>query len=370
MQIRCRTPQQLPEELFEDEYTGKFESLVRRRGLLAHFDRDRARIDVGLMLNKLGTLELSGRKVWFQLKGVHKDTVTADSLGRKGHVAIRIRIADLRFWYAAPEATYLVVYVEAIDRFLAEDVRELVDREWGVGFLAPDYFREQETITVHVRADAVLDGRMLDAMVAHRSMRIDGPAFRGRPLGHRFDPLRCRLAKLDPDVFDQVVDDLLAAHLFLDVTTHDSTRLIANDDRQRVRVLTGTLHTTYEYPLSGSVEIGFGGHGAPRSEGQFFPAFGQVAVVVHSTVAQPFEASDDTPAFLAELEAKGFEHVLIFANAPHQLELVVPYRQVLGQRCPLPQGLDSIAYNVLVATLVFLKHQENLGWGLVNYQLF
>lgn len=92
---------------------------------------------------------------------------------------------DLRFRYAAPEATYLVVYVEAIDVFLAEDVRDIVDRQWGADFLAPGRFGVQERITVHVAANALLDDRKLDSMVAHRSMRIDGPAFRGRPVGHR-----------------------------------------------------------------------------------------------------------------------------------------------------------------------------------------
>ena len=360
-------PQLQPEELFEDEYTARFEGLVRRRGLLANFRRDRARLDVGLMLNQLGTLELSGRKVWFQLKGVHRETLTAENLARAGHVAISVRLGDLRFWYAAPEATYLVVYVEAIDAFLAEDVRDIVDRQWGVTFLAPDRFGSQETITVHVSADAVLDDRALDSLLSHRSMRIDGPAFRGRPLGHRLDPLRCGLAELDPDVFDSVVGDLLKAHLLINVTEHDSTRLIATAGGQRVRLLTGTLYTTYEYPFAASVEIGFGPDRAPRHEGQFFSALGPVAAVVHSKVALPFHASGDAPALLAELSADGFEQVLVFANSP-ELPLLQPYRSLLGQRCPLPQGLESISYNVLVATLVYLDHQENLRWDLLNYQ--
>jgi hypothetical protein len=98
-------------------------------GLLVNFRRDRARLDVGLMLSQLGTVELSGRKVWFQLKGVHAETVSESDLERLGHVAIRVRLDDVRFWYAAPEATYLVGYVEAIDGFLAEDVRDIVDRQ-------------------------------------------------------------------------------------------------------------------------------------------------------------------------------------------------------------------------------------------------
>lgn len=48
------------------------------------------------------------------------------------------------FWYTAPEATYLAVYVEDLDVFLAEDVRDVVDRQWGVDFPAPGRFGAQE----------------------------------------------------------------------------------------------------------------------------------------------------------------------------------------------------------------------------------
>jgi hypothetical protein len=360
------SPHLQPEELFEEDYTLKFQGLVHRRGLIVTFARDRAALDMGIMLNQLGTLELSGTKVWFQLKGVHRKTITADALARTGHVPISVRLRDLRFWYAAPEATYLVVYVEAMDAFLAEDIRDIVDRQWGVKFLEPGRFGTQETITVHVAAEAVLDDRTLDSMVAHHSMRIDGPAFRGRPLGHRLDPLRCGFAELDPDVFDRVVHDLLQAHLFTNMVEWDSTRLIAGGTSQRVRLLTGTLRTTYEYPFAGSIEIGFGPEAAPREEGQWFRAFGPVAVVVHSVVELPFQRADDAQNVLAALEAEGFEHVLVFANAP-DLDLLFPYRSLLGERCRVPQGLQSIAYNVLVATLVYLDHQEHLRWDLVNY---
>lgn len=362
-------PQLLAEERFEEDYTAKFENLVRPRGLLIDFRRDRAALDVGIMLTELGTLELSGTKVWFQLKGVHKEKVSDADLTRTGHVAISVRLDHLRFWYAAPEATYLVVYVEARDHFLAEDVRDIVDRQWGVEFLHPDRFGTQETITVYVAADAVLDDRALDAMVAHRSMRIDGPAFRGRPLGHRLDPLRCALDELDPEVFDGVVDSLLDAHLFRDVTERDATRLFPAGSGQRVRVLTGTLHTTYEYPLADSVEIGVGGDGAPREEGQFFTAFGRVAVVVHSTVAQPIEPSREARELFADLEAEEFGTVLVFANAP-DYDLFAAYRALLGGHGTIPQGLGSIAYNVLTATLVYLKHQEHLRWALQNYHFW
>ena len=170
-------------------------------------------------------------------------------------------------------------------------------------------------------------------------------------------------------MFDRVVDRLLEAHLLRDVTERDAMQLITSGNGQRVRLLTGTLHTTYEYPFAGSVEIGVGADGAPRGEGQFFTAFGRVAVVVHSKVVLPFHASSGAPHLLAELEEEGFDNVLVFANAP-DLELLYPYRALLGQRCPVPQGLGSIAYNVLTATLVYLDHQEELRWGDVNYHFW
>lgn len=92
----------LPEEVFEDEYMAKFRQLVARRGLVVNFERDRARIDMGIMLNRLGTLELSGNKVWFQFKGVHTCTVSAEKLAADGHVARSLRLDDLRFWYGRP----------------------------------------------------------------------------------------------------------------------------------------------------------------------------------------------------------------------------------------------------------------------------
>ncbi len=360
----------LPEEMFEDDYTLRFEQLVRQRGLLAHFKRDRARIDVGIMLNKLGTLELSGVKVWFQLKGIHTRTLSAEKLTAQGYAALSIRLDDLRFWYASPEATYLVVYIEATGEFLAEDARDIVERQWGVDFLAPGRFGDQVEITVRIAADAVLNAAKLDAMVAHRSMRIDGPAFRGRPLGHRLDPLRCELAQLDPDVFARLVDGLLDAHLLRDVTEFDPSRVLENvgDHGHRLRVLTGTLHTTYEYPFAGSIEYGFGGDvSEPRSEGQWFSALGRVAVFIHSHIADAVTLSEGLPDLLAEWDATRINRVLVFSNAS-DMEYLFPYRQAFATRCDVPQGLSSIAYNVLVATLVYLDFQEYLHWKSINYQ--
>ena len=363
-------PEMLPEEVFEDRYTLKFKELVLGRGLLANFERDRARIDIGIMLNRIGSLELSGVKVWFQLKGIHAKTLSAKELGSSGYASLPIRLDDLRFWYASPEATYLVVYIEATDQFLAEDVRDIVDREWGPEFLRSGRFGSQNKITVRVSVEAVLTESVLDGMVAHRSMRIDGPAFRGRPLGHRFDPLRCELAPLAPDVFDRLVARLLDAHLLHDIAEVDPSRLLkgVGDSGHRLRMLTGTLHTTYEFPFAGSIEYGFGRDvSVPRSEGQWFSAIGRVAVVVHSKVADLFEVSERLPELLAEWDAAGIRRILVFSNAS-DMDIPIQYRKIFGKRCDVPQGLSSIAYNVLIATLVYMEFQEHLRWKWVNFQ--
>lgn len=265
----------------------------------------------------------------------------------------------------------MVIYVEATGQFLAEEVRDIVDREWGPGFLAPDRFGDRQTVTVRVSGAAVLDDRRLDAMVEHRSLRIDGPAFRGRPLGHRLDPLHCEFAQLAPRVFVRLVRALLDAHLFRDVQVVEASRVLANvgPNGHQLEVLVGTLHTTYEYPSGGSVEYGFGiDHSEPRSEGQWFSAIGKVGVVVHSHVSGPIEAEPDLSLLLEEWDRAGVKKVLRYSNDSDMTNLF-PCRQLFDSRCDIPQGLSSIAYNVLVATLVFLDFEQELRWKSINYQV-
>jgi hypothetical protein len=134
-------------------------------------------------------------------------------------------------------------------------------------------------------------------------------------------------------VFDRVVDDLPAAHLFTEIRERDATRLIDDGNDQRVRVLTGTLVTTYEYSLAGSMEIGLGGGAAPRKQGQWFHALGPVAVVVLSKVVLPLQASSDAPALLAGFEEEGFDKHPCGCELT-RFRVFCPYRSLLGSRCP------------------------------------
>ncbi|MGV9868937.1 hypothetical protein [Rhodococcus koreensis] len=358
-------PGLLPEELFEDGYRRRFEALVHDRGLVIDFKRDRSALDIGIALTHEGSLELSGVKVWFQLKGLHASSLPEDKLRDLGHAPVSVRVDHLRFWYASPEAIYLVVYVESTGQFLAEDVREIVDRRWGVDFLSNGELNRQDTVTVHLGATAVLDAERLGRMLAHRSMRIDGPAFRGRPLGHRLDPLRSQLDVLPTEAFRSVVDALLDAHGFRHESDLDISRLMRNpgEEGTAATLSIGTLHSTYEWIFQMSVEFGWGPDSSPRAEGQVFSAFGRVGVLVQSEVCGYPEPAQDATEFLDELRAAGIDQILVFANAPDH-KILGSYRVLLGDLCPVPQGVSSLAYNVLTCTLVYLDHRDQLRWAL------
>jgi len=121
-------------------------------------------------------------------------------------------------------------------------------------------------------------------------------------------------------------------HIFTEIRERDATRLIDDGNDQRVRVLTGTLVTTYEYSLAVSMEIGLGGGAAPRKQGQWFHALGPVAVVVHSKVVLPLQASSDAPALLAASRRKASTTPLWLRT--HRFRVFCPYRSLLGSRCP------------------------------------
>jgi hypothetical protein len=64
-------PSTLSEEEFEDQYTDKFMCQFRHKGLVIHYERDRAATDIGMQLKSApGSLELSGVRVWFQFNRV------------------------------------------------------------------------------------------------------------------------------------------------------------------------------------------------------------------------------------------------------------------------------------------------------------
>lgn len=359
------------QDVFEQTYLPKLEALLAPHGLLIHYKLDRAALDLGLHLYghaSAAKREVSDVRVWFQAKGIQASTLPASALDVATEVSVAgVTVEHVRYWYAAPEPVYLVVYVEAVDRFLAEDVRDIVDRSGGLQALNERAAKGQTTMTLRVAANAGLD-IALGRMPRHRSLRIDGPPFRGRPLGHRFDPLRSELAVLPPDDFEELVDKLLDAHDFRP-TREISLQESLGADIGRVAARTGRLYLTYEWTSPLFSEFGVDPGSDFRIESAPEHAHGDVLVVVHS---QPLSAPGKTPASaqLAEnLRRDGIGKALVFFNASElgDAALFGGWRTSLDLLAPVPQGLGSLAFNVLTTTLVYLEFVDRLRWTFVNY---
>jgi len=175
-------------------------------------------LDCGLHLYERAAperdLRLSQVRVWFQLKGIHATTFSPEAFGASETVPVAdLPVDHVWFWYGAPEPVYLGVYIEAADEYLVADVREVVDRQGGAQMLGEKREAGQATITLHVSKEHTL-ARATQTFPRRASLRLDGPDFRGRPLGHRMDPLRSELLTLSPDDFEALVLRLLDAHDF------------------------------------------------------------------------------------------------------------------------------------------------------------
>jgi hypothetical protein len=358
-------------DVFEQHYMAQLEASLAAHGSIINYKRDRAALDVGLHLygpRSDGTRSVSDVRVWFQAKGIQASTLARIDFEKLAEVPVpNLKVEHVRYWYAAPEPVYLAVFIEALDRFLAEDVRDIVDRSGGIEKLNQLAAAGQGTITLRVASDASLEEALM-RMPRHRSLRIDGPPFRGRPLGHRYDPLRSELAPLAPDHFEELIDRLLDAHQFRE------TGEVELDDRfganiGRVLARTGRLYLTYEWTSPLFSEFGFDPGSDFRIESQPLHAHGDVLVVVH---AEPTVAPRRTRASLdvvRRLRDDGIDKALVFFNASEMKNpgLFGGWRVALDQMTGVPQGLGSLAFNVLTTTLVYLDFLDRLQWTFVNY---
>jgi hypothetical protein len=97
-------PQTLPEEDFEDEYTGKFGGATSRPGTSARLLARPRGYDLGLHLSRVDSRELPNIKVWFQLKGKHETTLNLDQFWAAEEVAIAgIPLDQVRFGTRVPK---------------------------------------------------------------------------------------------------------------------------------------------------------------------------------------------------------------------------------------------------------------------------
>lgn len=272
---------------------------------------------------------------------------------------------DVRYWYAHPEPVYLVLYVEAQDRFLASDVRDLVDAEGGMPWLRSR--SEQQTVTLKMPIRSSLEDA-LARMPWHRSIRADGPDFRGRPLGHRLDPLRSEIAQMEPDDFEALVKRLLGAHEFRPIEDIDLAAVL-DCDIGRVSASIGRLYLTYEWVPPITTEFGYDEGSDFRIEGRPLAAHGDVVVVIHSSVTVAPRPCDETRRFVTDVQEKGIDTALVFYNeSDMHTGLFGGWRVTLEPLVQAPLGLGAIAFNVLTATSVYLEFLDRLNWRYVNYR--
>ena len=355
------------QDLFEQSYTARARALLVEHGQIVRYENDRAALDLGLHLYDPAAQRgvLSQVRVWFQLKGLQASTLAREDIDGPLLAVSGLRIEHVKYWFAHPEPVYLVVYVEALEQFLAADIRELVEAHGGATWLRELDARDQQTTTLHVPLEATLDAA-LQRMPRHRSMRVDGPEFRGRPLGHRFDPLRSELDALPPELFRSVVWRLLGAHGFVPerAVNADVFGPIGTAEAS-----VGRLHYRYEWTSPLFTQFGYD-EGSPfRDESPTFDAQGDVLVVVHSDVDRAPKRSERLAGLVRDLEAEGVERALVLFNASEgNGGLIGGWRTTLEPLVQFPQGLGSLAYNVLVATNVFFEFVDRLSWRFINVQ--
>ena len=280
-------PTQGEHDQFELHYMARLRALLTTAGVPVDYDQDRAALDTGLHLfvQRDGTdWSASQVRVWFQVKGKRALTLPADTFRTSDTVAVKVQVAHLRFWYAAPEPVYLVVFVESAGVFIAEDVLPLVDRTWP----DHDFYSatvEQAEATVQLRSTAILDENRITAMLSHRSMRIDGATFQGRPLGHRFDPLRSELIFNDAPLWESAVRRLLAEHRLQE---HSPPVAVFPD----LTVLRGRFYDTMVWQSGAFAEFGQGPDDDFRDDPAVESVQGPARVIVDSRL----DRTDLSPA--------------------------------------------------------------------------
>lgn len=143
-------------DAFERDYMQRFRALAGKFGEFVFYERDRGARDIGLHLtHKLASDKerISTAFCWFQMKGVMAETLTDKQFEKAKNVKLSLDVNHLRYWFLQPTPTYLVVYVQSVDKFLICNIQAYVASKWGRAILTLD----QKTVTVEVDGSSELD---------------------------------------------------------------------------------------------------------------------------------------------------------------------------------------------------------------------
>src|SRR6185503_9330541 len=298
-------------DVFEGKYRERFRRICSEHGEFIAYERDRSGIDIGLHLTRPaagGAREVTTTRVWFQLKGFHASTLSRSAFEAKPHVAVRVSLALLRFWYASAEPVFLGVYVESADTFLAESVREIVEREWGDSFFSEGTFRaDQEHVSVHIDLTSLLDEELFERMHTLAAIPLQGPTFRGRHLGHRIDPLRSVIASPPSGLFQAICKHILELHGY-----RQAERINAGDSETNVEISVGRLYSSFEWVYQLTTQFGLDRDDDFRTEGSSQTYQGDCIVCICSEQAP---LARDTCRRIASLASdRRIPRVLAFQN--------------------------------------------------------
>jgi hypothetical protein len=367
------SPQIGQPDVFETEYTAKFEALLARRGLFINYRKDRAAADLGLHLfapgRSTGPEVLSLVKVWFQLKGKTREALPAEQLAAMESVPVPgLNVDTVRFWTASPEPFYLVVYLEATGEFIGEEVQEIVQRRAAQ---APLPRSDQLTTTLRVRHDALFDDAAVKQMLRHRTLRLDGPSWRGRPLGHNLDPLRSEIAQMDPLSYRKLVDRLLDVHGYVPAERIELSQVVEGSGEASDMVMTkGVMLYTYEWTHPLFTEFGFDEDSFFRIESEPLHVQGECAVLIDARLNDSGINVEKLASICKDLcDQHGIKQLLVFINRPHEPSEFGSYRVGAKPLDCVPQELGSLTFNILTAASIYLEFREQISWHNVNYSL-
>lgn len=363
-------PTQGTHDRFELEYMAQLRRLLTTGGVPVAYEQDRAAIDTGLHLFVEGAGDAwsaSQVRVWFQVKGKRASTLALERFRESSSIEVQVAVDHLQFWYAAPEPVYLAVFVEAADVFLAEDVRALVNRTW------PDHdfyraTRGQRTATVRVNTSAVLDERRIRAMLKHRSMRIDGATFQGRPLGHRLDPLRCELAFEQDGLWERTVDRILREHRY----RHSGDAVEISPD---LVLLSGRFYDTMVWQSSAFAEFGYGPNDDFRDDPEVEWVQGPAAVVMDRAPGRTGLTPDERDG-LRDAFGRTSGAVVLFFNGKDLSGTGGTWRSFFREAVPDGDdrravsmlGHEALTCLVLTATLVYFDLVPDLSFKTLQYR--
>ena len=356
------------EDHFEDQYTEKFRSTIRSRGIFLNYEKDRAGIDLGIHLYEPqcgNELSVSTTRIWFQLKGIHTSTKSKEKLLKDCYAKVSMSIEYLKYYYVMSEPVFLVVYLEALDTFIYASLRDIVDDQLGgVRFFSTK--KSQKRISLMIPVTSCFTDTFWTECSSYKSINIRPPLFRGRSLGHKLDPLRCSLDKLDSGVFLSMMNDLLDSHGYSVITELPITGLFSSPVGNR-RLTIGCLFQTWEWSWHLSHEICEDEETGFRHEGKIFQKQGTCGVLVDGD-AESCPDRKHLRELITKLASNEIDELLVFANTHDSRYFGTFFSEVRGStiKC-LPQLLSDIPYNLLQNQIVFKKYIDKLKWRSLLY---